>query len=237
MQGADTDSLAILNREIIACQACPRLARHTREVAAIKRRAYRDEEYWGKPVPSFGDPRARLLIVGLAPGAHGANRTGRPFTGDRSGEYLYRALHRAGFANQAESRSVDDGLELHDAWITSAAHCAPPDNKPTLAELRRCRGFLDREPALLPRLKVVVALGKIAFDAWRAVLRARGDETRGWRFGHNVVHPAQPVVVCSYHPSQQNTATGRLTDAMLDDVFQRAREIIRSAPDPVESRP
>ena len=227
----------ILNQEIVACQACPRLARYIREVAIIKRRAYRDEDYWGKPVPSFGDPAARVLIVGLAPGAHGANRTGRPFTGDRSGDYLYRALHRAGFANQAESRSADDGLTLRDVRITSAAHCAPPDNKPEPAELRQCRSFLDRELALLPRLQVVVVLGKIAFDAWKAVMRDQGKDVRAWQFGHAVTLPGTPFVVCSYHPSQQNTSTGRLTEAMLDDVFLRVRGIIQSAPDPAGLHP
>ena len=229
--------LVILNQEIVACQACPRLARYIREVAVIKRRAYRDEDYWGKPVPSFGDPAARVLIVGLAPGAHGANRTGRPFTGDRSGDYLYRALHRAGFASQAESRSADDGLTLRDVRITSAAHCAPPNNKPEPAELRQCRSFLDRELALLPRLQVVVVLGKIAFDAWKAVMRDQGKDVRAWQFGHAVTLPGTPTVVCSYHPSQQNTSTGRLTEAMLDDVFSRVRGIIQSAPDPAAPHP
>jgi uracil-DNA glycosylase family 4 len=229
---SDTHSrFDVINQEIVSCHACPRLARYIREVAVIRRRAYRDQEYWGKPVPSFGDPDARLLIVGLAPGAHGANRTGRPFTGDRSGEYLYRALHRAGFANQAESRSADDGLELHDAWITAAVHCAPPDNKPSMEEITRCSSrFLDREFAAMPQVEVVVVLGKIAFDAWRSILRARGRDTRGWKFGHNVTYPGKPALVCSYHPSQQNTSTGRLTDAMLNDVFAGARKIIRSGP-------
>ena len=224
--------LDVINQEIVSCHACPRLARYIREVAAIRRRAYRDQEYWGKPVPSFGDPSARLLIVGLAPGAHGANRTGRPFTGDRSGEYLYRALHRAGFANQAESHSAADGLELHDAWITAAVHCAPPDNKPSTEEISRCSNrFLEREFAAMPQVAVVVVLGKIAFDAWRSILRKQGCDTRGWKFGHNLMYPGKPALVCSYHPSQQNTSTGRLTDAMLNDVFAGARKIIRSAPD------
>lgn len=211
-----------LNAEIVACERCPRLIRYCREVAAVKRRAYLAWDYWGKPVPSFGDPSARLLILGLAPGAHGANRTGRMFTGDRSGDFLYRALHRAGFASQPESRSADDGLELRDAWISASAHCAPPDNKPTPEELRTCRRFLDRELVALERLKLVVVLGKIAMDAYAA---ARG--LKGLRFGHNVLHAGlTPPVLCSYHPSQQNTSTGRLTEAMLDEVFARAREIV-----------
>jgi uracil-DNA glycosylase family 4 len=225
-------ALDVINTEIVTCHACPRLSRYIREIAVIRRRAYLNQEYWGKPVPSFGDPHARLLIVGLAPGAHGANRTGRPFTGDRAGEYLYRALHRAGFANQAESRSADDGLELHDAWITAAVHCAPPGNKPTTEEISRCSGrYLGREFAAMPQLEVVVVLGKIAFDAWRSILRTQGRDTRGWKFGHNLTYPGKPALVCSYHPSQQNTSTGRLTDAMLNDVFAGARKIIRSAPD------
>ena len=195
-----------------------------------------DWEYWGKPVPSFGDPKARILIVGLAPGAHGANRTGRPFTGDRSGDYLFRALHRAGFANQAESRSASDGLELNDVWLASAAHCAPPDNKPTPAELACCRGFLEREPGLLTNLRLVVVLGKIAFDAWRTVMRNRSTDTRGWQFGHDLLYPGDPALLCSYHPSQQNTSTGRLTEQMLDDIFARARDLIRSAPGPAAPR-
>ena len=229
--------LAVLNSEIMACRACPRLASYIGEVAVTKRRAYLDQPYWGRPVPSFGDPEARVLVVGLAPGAHGANRTGRPFTGDRSGDYLYRALHRAGFASQAESRSADDGLTLRDVWMTSAAHCAPPDNKPLPEELRQCRPFLDRELALLPRLQVVVVLGKIAFEAWKRVMRGGGHDVSKWQFGHGAIRAGTPALVCSYHPSQQNTSTGRLTEAMLDDVFSSVRAIIRSAPDPAARHP
>jgi len=211
-----------LNRDIVSCTRCPRLIRHCREVAAVKRRAYLAWDYWGKPVPSFGDPAARLLILGLAPAAHGANRTGRMFTGDRSGDFLYRALHRAGFASQPDGRAADDGLELRDVWITASAHCAPPDNKPSPEELGTCRRFLDRELVALDRLKLVVVLGKIAMDAY---LSAR--KIKGVRFGHNVLYPdLDPPLLCSYHPSQQNTSTGRLTEAMLDDVFGRAREIV-----------
>jgi uracil-DNA glycosylase family 4 len=196
-------------------------------IAVEKRKAYLAWDYWGKPVPSFGDPEARLLILGLAPGAHGANRTGRMFTGDRSGDFLYRSLYRAGFASQPESRDIHDGLELHDAWITAAAHCAPPDNKPTPEELRNCRPFLTRELELLKNLRLVVALGKIATDAY-----AKRP------FAHGAYYPdLNPALLCSYHPSQQNTSTGRLTQQMLDDIFLRARGIIQSAPAPAGPRP
>ncbi|MDE3197102.1 MAG: uracil-DNA glycosylase [Acidobacteriota bacterium] len=220
-----SEALKVLNDEIISCVRCPRLIRHCREVAVAKRRAYLAWDYWGKPVPSFGDPSARLLILGLAPAAHGANRTGRMFTGDRSGDFLYRALHRAGFASQPASQSADDGLTLRDVWITASAHCAPPDNKPTPAELRKCRRFLDRELELLSGLKAVVVLGRIAMDAYAA---SRG--LRGLKFGHNMLYERlEPALLCSYHPSQQNTSTGRLTEAMLDDVFSRARQILTSS--------
>jgi uracil-DNA glycosylase family 4 len=217
-----------LDRQVLACTKCPRLIEHCRTVAITKRRAWNDWEYWGKPVPSFGDPAARLLIVGLAPGAHGANRTGRMFTGDRSGEFLFRSLHRAGFASQADSHSANDGLTLHDAWITAAAHCAPPDNKPTPAELRNCRPWLEQEFALFSNARVIVALGKIAFDACLSVLKHRGkiDRPSDFRFGHGVLHNPGPALLCSYHPSQQNTSTGRLTQQMLDDIFLHAQRII-----------
>jgi uracil-DNA glycosylase family 4 len=179
-------------------------------------------------VPSFGDPSARLLIVGLAPGAHGANRTGRMFTGDRSGEFLYRSLYRAGFASQPESIRRTDGLVLRDAWITAAAHCAPPDNKPSPEELRNCRPWLEQEFEIFHDAAVIVALGKIAFDACLAVLKQRPSE---FRFAHNVLHRAQTPILTSYHPSQQNTSTGRLTQQMLDEVFLRAARLIaESAP-------
>ena len=218
----------ILQEEVIACRLCPRLNRHCAEVARVKRRAYRDWEYWGKPVPSFGDPDAEVLILGLAPGAHGSNRTGRPFTGDRSGELLYRVLHRAGFASQPESVSREDGLRLTGAYITAAVRCAPPGNKPTPQEIRRCRSFLERELELLPKVRVVVALGKIAFDVYLSILRDRGviRSRSAFVFAHNAEHrigPGQPLLISSYHPSQQNTSTGKLTEKMLMQVFLKAK--------------
>jgi uracil-DNA glycosylase family 4 len=200
-------------------------------VAVAKVRRFASEEYWGRPVPSFGDPAARLLVVGLAPAAHGANRTGRMFTGDRSGEWLYRALHRAGFANQPSSEHRDDGLRLHDCWITAACHCAPPANKVLPGELAACQPFLVEELQTLSRLRVIVALGKIAFDATCRALLASGHVSERVRapFGHGVaVKIATGLdLIGSYHPSQQNTFTGRLTEAMLDDVFVRAAELGR----------
>lgn len=198
-------------------------------MAEIKRRAYLDWEYWGKPVPAFGDPKARVLILGLAPAAHGANRTGRMFTGDRSGDWLYRALYQTGFASQPTSVSPGDGLTLRDVYITASARCAPPDNKPTLEELRNCRPYLERELELLTNLKVVVALGKIAFDQYLGILKSRGviASRSGFAFGHNRlfrIATRQPILLTSYHPSQQNTSTGKLTEAMLLAVFQSARE-------------
>jgi len=219
-----------LQQEVIACRQCPRLVEYIGEIGRVKRRAYRDWDYWAKPVPSFGDAKARVLIVGLAPGAHGSNRTGRPFTGDGSGATLYRVLHRAGFASRAESRSRDDGLRLIDAYITAAVRCAPPGNKPTTEEIRTCRPYMERELALLSNLRVVVALGKIAFDVYLSVLRDQGviRSRSPYLFGHNRVHriaPGTPVLVSSYHPSQQNTSTGKLTEKMLLDVFRRAKKL------------
>jgi uracil-DNA glycosylase len=214
------NELAILQREIVACALCPRLGDHCREVARVKRRAYLDQEYWGRPVPSFGDPAASVLILGLAPGAHGANRTGRMFTGDKSGEFLYRALYETGFASQPTSASRDDGLRLTGAYISASAHCAPPDNKPTREELGNCRPYLERELSLLKNLRVVVALGRIAFDTYLSVIGERA------KFGHNTVHAFSPILIASYHPSQQNTSTGKLTAAMLREVFERARTLI-----------
>ena len=225
-----TDSLDILQNEITGCRLCPRLRDYTAEIARVKRRAYREWEYWGKPVPSFGDPAARVLILGLAPGAHGSNRTGRMFTGDRSGDILYKVLHKTGFASQATSASRDDWLELRGAYITAACHCAPPANKPLPQEIRNCRPYFERELELLSTLKVVVALGKIAFDNYLDVLKARGAITSRapYVFGHDRqfrMGPDQPVLVSSYHPSQQNTSTGKLTENMLADVFRRARKL------------
>ena len=223
--------LEVLNAEIVNCGLCPRLREHCAAIARVKRRAYRGQEYWGKPVPGFGDPLARVLILGLAPGAHGSNRTGRMFTGDRSGEMLYAALHKTGFATQPVSVSRDDGLALEDAYITAAARCAPPGNKPTPQEIRNCRPFLEREIALLPNVKVVVALGRIAFDNYLDILKARGAirSRAEFAFGHNRQFRTalgQPALISSYHPSQQNTSTGKLTASMLLDVFRRARGVV-----------
>jgi uracil-DNA glycosylase family 4 len=226
----------MFSQQIVSCKRCPRLIQHGETVALTKRRAYIDQNYWGKPIPSFGDPQARLLILGLAPGAHGATRTGRMFTGDRSGDFLYRSLHTARFASQPDSRSIDDGLQLRDAWITAAAHCAPPGNKPSPQELRNCRPFLEQELALLKNVKVVVVLGKIAFDTYLTILKASGAINRmaDFRFGHNVLYPLRPALLCSYHPSQQNTSTGKLTQEMLDGIFVRAAALIRSGQAPAE---
>jgi uracil-DNA glycosylase len=216
------DNLAALDAEITSCRACPRLVAWREKVATDKRAAYRDETYWARPLPGFGDPAARLVIVGLAPAAHGGNRTGRVFTGDRSGDWLFGALYRAGYANQPESVALDDGLRLTDAWITAAVRCAPPDNKPTPAERDRCRPFLERDLALLTEMRVVVALGQFAYDV---VGRLFGIRPRP-RFGHGVeVTAGGRTIIASYHPSQQNTFTGRLTEAMLDAVFARARAL------------
>jgi len=222
--------LDILQKQIVNCRLCPRLREHCAEVARVKRRAYRDWDYWGKPVPAFGDPAAQVLILGLAPAAHGANRTGRMFTGDRSGDWLYRALHQTGFASQPSSVSRGDGLTLRNVYITAAARCAPPDNKPTLEEIRNCRPYLERELELLTNLRVVVALGKIAFDNYLDVLKAHGaiPSRAGFIFGHNrqfTTAQGQPLLISSYHPSQQNTSTGKLTEPMLLDVFRRAASI------------
>jgi uracil-DNA glycosylase len=229
------DSFIILNRQIVACEQCPRLRTYGREVARVKRRAYLDWEYWGKPVPGFGDPQARVLLIGLAPGAHGAHRTGRMFTGDRSGDFLYRALHETGFASQAESRSRQDGLGLQGAYITAAGRCAPPDNRPLPKELGRCRPYLERELDLLKEVRVVVALGGVAFRTYLSILRDRGaiPSLAAYPFGHHRVYhftaeplmPGLPVLIASYHPSQQNTSTGKLTAVMLRRVFEQARRL------------
>ncbi len=217
------------------CQLCPRLVAWREEVGRVRRRAYLNEEYWSKPVPGFGDARARVLVVGLAPGAHGANRTGRIFTGDRSGEFLYRALYEAGFANQPISVGREDGLRLRDAFITSPVKCVPPDNKPTLEEIHTCRPYMERELALLKKVKLVVALGGIALDAYLSILQDQGKirSRSGFKFGHGAqfaTHEGGPLVLASYHPSQQNTSTGRLTAAMLADIFHEARRIVDQTP-------
>jgi len=223
-------ALQILAEEVVACSDCPRLVAHRRNMAEVKRRAYQAWEYWGKPVPPFGDPHARLLIIGLAPAAHGGNRTGRMFTGDRSGDFLYRALYETGFASQPESHARCDAQNLTVAYITAAVRCAPPDNKPTPEEFQTCRRYLERELALLKNLKCVMALGKLAFDTYlsilcdRSIIRSRAAYT----FGHNVQYkiPGAVVLVASYHPSQQNTSTGKLTAEMLREVFEHARAIV-----------
>jgi len=221
--------LNALNQRIVACERCPRLREHCAEVARVKRRQWRDWEYWGRPVPSFGDPLARVLVVGLAPGAHGSNRTGRPFTGDGSGDFLYPVLYEAGFASQPVASRREDGLGLDDLWITAAARCAPPGNKPTPQELRNCAPWLDEEIALLPRMRVVVCLGRIAFDACLGSMQRSGSLPASPRpmFGHGVVHRLQGglSMIASYHPSLQNTNTGKLTRPMFLSVFQRAREL------------
>ena len=220
-----------LNRKIVRCDRCPRLLAHCRKIAEEKRAAYRDDDYWGKPVVNFGDPQAQLLIVGLAPGAHGANRTGRMFTGDRSGDWLYRSLHKTGFASQAESVSADDGLELHNCVITNACHCAPPDNKPLTAELRHCAEWLEQLLKILP-VKVIVALGGIGWDTvWKHFKSTCPDKllpTRKPKFGHKAeIRLTESVtLIGSYHPSQQNTFTGRLTERMLNAVFRRAAKLL-----------
>ena len=213
------DSLAGLHDDIAACRRCPRLVEWREQVAVEKRAAYRDEPYWGRPVPGFGDARASVMVLGLAPAAHGANRTGRLFTGDRSGDWLFRALHRAGFANQPHSTSVDDGMRLKGAWIAAAVRCAPPANKPLPDEREACRSFLQREIALLRRLQVVVCLGAFAFEV---ACTEFGVKPRP-KFGHlaEFATPSGVTLLCSFHPSQQNTFTGRLTEPMLDAVFAR----------------
>ena len=231
---AAVNALDALNQRIIQCELCPRLRAYGEEVARVRRRAYRDQQYWGKPVPSFGDPQARVLIVGLAPGAHGSNRTGRPFTGDGSGDFLYPTLYEAGYASQPKAISCDDGMQLDDARINSMARCAPPDNKPLPQELRNCSQYFDAEVALLPRLRVFVCLGKIAFDGVTGYLMRAGriKSRAGYIFSHGAEHElpqepgkAQQYIVASYHPSLQNTNTGRLTRPMFLKIFQRAREL------------
>ena len=221
-----------VNAEIVACHKCARLVDYCQRVAREKRRAYRDQEYWGKPVPGFGDPNARVLILGLAPGAHGSNRTGRPFTGDGSGYFMYPVLYRAGFASQPTATHVGDGLRLKDVYITAAVRCAPPQNKPTPEEIHNCAPFLDREIDALKDLRVVVALGKIGFDAYLDYLKRRGllERKSAYVFGHGVRYrtPDQRVLLASYHPSMQNTQTGKLTESMFLEIFKTAKRIAYS---------
>ena len=216
-------ALGVVHDEVVACRACPRLVSWREQVAAEKRAAYRDQEYWGRGVPGFGDPDARILIVGLAPAAHGANRTGRVFTGDRSGDFLFAALHRVGLANQPEAVGIDDGLVLTDVFITAPVKCAPPANKPTPDEKATCRPFFEREVAALPDVKVVVVLGQIGYVAAAAEFGLRPRPT----FGHGVEAPLGDgrTILCSYHVSQQNTFTGRLTESMFDGVLHRAIDL------------
>jgi uracil-DNA glycosylase family 4 len=216
-------ALAELNEEIIRCRACPRLVAWREQVAIERRAAFRDEEYWGRPVPGFGDPDARIVLVGLAPAAHGANRTGRMFTGDRSGDWLYGALHRAGLANQPTSTRRDDGLRLDGVYVAAAVRCAPPGNQPTPEERDRCRPFLERELAALEQARVYLALGGFAYAALASVVGLRPRP----RFGHGVeaVLPDGRTILCSFHPSQQNTFTGKLTRPMFDAVVTRAQEL------------
>ena len=222
-------SLDELNALIIQCEKCPRLREHCTEIARVRRRAYADWEYWGKPVPSFGDLRARVLILGLAPGAHGSNRTGRPFTGDGSGDFLYPVLHEARFASQPKAVSRHDGMKLNDLWITSVGRCAPPGNKPTPDELRNCATWLDEELRLLKHLRVVVCLGRIAFDGLLSWAQRNGvlGSRAGYTFAHGAEYtlPGGLKVITSYHPSLQNTNTGKLTRPMFLSIFKRAREL------------
>jgi len=227
-----TPGLAEVHQTIVSCERCPRLRHYCRRVAQEKKRAHRYDTYWGRPVPGFGDPDARLLLVGLAPAAHGANRTGRVFTGDGSGDFLMSALHRIGFANIPTSRHPDDGLHLTDAYILSAVRCAPPENKPRPEEITRCLDHLEAELAHLSNVRVVVALGKIGFDAWLQLLKRRGVKPSPRpQFGHGVVTrmgDGLPLLIGCYHPSRQNTNTGKLTPRMMETVFRRARRILDS---------
>jgi uracil-DNA glycosylase family 4 len=230
--------LTVLNHEVVACTRCPRLVAYREQVAREKRRAYRDCEYWGKPVPGFGDPNARVLVMGLAPGAHGSNRTGRPFTGDASGKFMFPVLHETGFANQPNATDRDDGLELRDLYITAAARCAPPANKPTPQELAECSYFLDGEMVGLERVKVVVALGKIGFDAYLNYVKRRlsqpsamngkapfSKQTYLFKHGAGYRLPDGKVLLASYHPSNQNTQTGKLTRKMFVEIFKEAARL------------
>jgi uracil-DNA glycosylase len=225
-------SLTLVARDIVGCTRCARLRTYCERIARDKKAAHRDDVYWGKPVPGFGDPRARALVLGLAPAAHGANRTGRVFTGDGSGDFLMCAMYAAGFANIPTSRRSDDGLALKNAYIAAAVRCAPPDNKPTPEEISTCHAHLVAETAALTRLQVIVALGRIAFDASWRLLAERGIVVRPRpAFGHGLIYRPEggPVVIASYHPSRQNTNTGKLTPRMLEAVFKQAAHIVRAS--------
>ncbi|HLG22568.1 MAG TPA: uracil-DNA glycosylase [Candidatus Manganitrophaceae bacterium] len=223
-----------VHEKVVRCVQCPRLVRYCREVAKTKRRAYREEIYWGRPVPGWGDPKGRLLMIGLAPAAHGGNRTGRLFTGDASGDFLFRALHKAGFANQPISERQGDGLKLHDAYLTAVVHCAPPDNRPLPEEIENCRGYLQQELTLLRRVKAVLVFGRIALEGYRAALReasGTGLSSATVPFTHGASYdmgPSLPRLFISYHPSRQNTQTGRLTQPMLDAVFEKISAYLKN---------
>ena len=227
-----TVSLSLVRASIISCTRCPRLRAYCQRIAREKRAAFRHETYWGKPVPGFGDPDARVLVLGLAPAAHGANRTGRNFTGDGaggSGDFLMTAMHASGFANQPFSRGIDDGLVLHDAWIAAAARCAPPDNKPTPREIANCHSHLRGELEALLNVRLYVALGHVAFDAcWRLLAEDGFKPKKRPPFEHGAIYrtPGAPTIVAAYHPSRQNTHTGRLTPMMLKDAFRKARRLV-----------
>lgn len=220
-----TDLLNVLNQQIISCRKCPRLVGWREEVARVKRKAYINEEYWGKPVPGFGDSNAKVLVVGLAPGAHGSNRTGRQFTGDASGNFLFPALYKAGFANQAEAESRSDALRLKNLYITASGRCAPPDNKPTLEELNNCQPYLEQELKII-NPKVIVCLGRIAFER---ILKIYGIRDSSYKFSHGACYqlPTDNWILCSYHPSQQNTSTKKLTVKMFDAIWEKAKELAK----------
>jgi uracil-DNA glycosylase family 4 len=224
-------SLQTLEATLITCRRCPRLVAWREEVAQTKRKAYQNQVYWGKPVPGFGDPHAKILIVGLAPGAHGSNRTGRMFTGDASGDFLFPALHRAGFANQPTGNRLGDGLQLTDAFITAICRCVPPKNRPHVAEIKNCLPWMKAEIDLLPKLQGFVALGRIAFDGIQRMVKIQGVDLPKMDFAHNALYKlgeGLPWLLASYHPSQQNTLTGRLDEAMFDEIWLRANKLIRN---------
>lgn len=224
-----TESLETLEAELIACRRCPRLVTWREEVAQTKRKAYQDEIYWGKPVPGFGDADARVLIVGLAPGAHGSNRTGRMFTGDASGDFLFPALYRAGFANQPTAEHLGDGLKLDQVFITAICRCVPPKNRPKVAEIKNCLPWMEAEIDLMPSLKGYVALGRIAFDGIRRMYKMQDIDLPKMDFGHNQFYElgeGMPWLLTSYHPSQQNTLTGKLTEDMFDEIWERVKQLI-----------